>query len=272
MALLRIDAKACRPCLADGTAPWAALHRHLAAMGKSQTVVIVTHGLRYGPGRQGSDPHATLLSAAPDGGRHWKCRSLPRRLHLGQGQIRAGQGIAFGWNGMGSLWRALHQARTAGLALAHLCVAIRSARPDLRISVMTHSLGARVVTEAMLRAPIPVIDRALLLTPADYRGRAARALAAPGGRLAHVVAVQTRENWLFSTLFAAALPPWRTLAWGPDHARWVDFLPDRMAQMGIAPPTTRICHWSSYLRPGLWPLYRSWMTGGAPLEMFRAPQ
>ncbi|MEM8851789.1 MAG: hypothetical protein AAGE03_17370, partial [Pseudomonadota bacterium] len=207
--------------------------------------------------------------AQPGPAPHWKARSLIRRLHLGEAQRLDGHGIAFGWNGSGWLWPAMARARQAGQALAHTCELISILRPDLRVGIVTHSLGARVVTEAMLQADRPIFDRALLLTPADTRGRAARALAAAGGQTCQVIATQTRENWLTSLGFAAAVPGIPTLAFGPRHGRWTDFVPDRLPDLGVRAWGHRTCHWSCYLRPGLWPLYRAWLTGPARATLFQ---
>jgi hypothetical protein len=227
--------------------------------------------MRHVPDRPACDPHLGVLSPHAGPAPSWKGRSLVRRLHMGAGQVMDGHGIAFGWTGAGSVWTALASARAAGGTLATLCMAIRTLRPDLRIGMIAHSLGARVVIEAMLRAPRPAFDRVLLLAPADTRPRALRALAGPGGRSTEVVATQTRENWLAALGFAAAVPLAPTLAFGPRHARWTDFVPDRRPDLGVAPWAYRTCHWSCYLRPGLWPLYRDWLIGSAEAALFARP-
>lgn len=271
MPLLRIDAHGPEPRTAEGAPHGPALAAHLATLRQGAPLVVFTHGLRHSPFGTGWNPHAGLLSPAPDPRRHWKARSFVRQAHMGAGQRFDGHGIAFGWDAQGWIWPAMARARVAGMALARLMTNVRQARPDLRLAVVTHSLGARVVTEAMLRAPVPVFDRALLLTPADQRGRAVQALRAPGGRACTVVATQTRENWLCTLGFAAATG-WRpTLARGPRHARWVDFTLDRHEGVTVGTWAHRTCHWSCYLRSGLWPLYRGWLTGTAQATMFAAP-
>ncbi|MEM9795589.1 MAG: hypothetical protein AAF919_03810 [Pseudomonadota bacterium] len=273
MALLRINASGGRPVTAENGNPNAALDAYLARLPHRAPLVIFTHGLRHSPFGNGIDPHVGLLSAVTSYDRHWKARSLVRGLHMGAHQRLAGHAIAFGWDGAGLIWAALDRACLAGLALARLMMAIRQARPDLRLGVLTHSLGARVVLEAMIRAPAPVFDRVLLLTPADHRARARQALSAPGGRSTSVLAVQTRENWLCAVGFAAASFGRPTLAFGPDCPGWLDVVPERLARhMGrrIGPARSLACHWSCYLRPGLWPIYRDWLTGGLSLSTLRA--
>ncbi|MEM7640970.1 MAG: hypothetical protein AAF366_00410 [Pseudomonadota bacterium] len=270
MPLLRIDATRDVPQAQTGRTLRETLAAHLAPLPSAAPLIIATHGLRHSPFGQGYDPHRGLLSARPGPAPHWKARSLIRRLHMGDGQRLDGHGIAFGWDGSGWLWPAMARARQAGQALARTCETIRILRPDLRIGIVTHSLGARVVIEAMLHADRPIFDRALLLTPADTRGRAARALEAAGGRDCQVIATQTPENWLTSLGFAAAVPGIPTLAFGPKHQRWTDFVPDRRPDLGVRPWAHRTCHWSCYLRPGLWPLYRGWLTGSAGAALFRS--
>ncbi|MEM7711192.1 MAG: hypothetical protein AAF264_10675 [Pseudomonadota bacterium] len=269
MPLLRIDAFGGVPRPVGDAEAAGALAAHLAPLPRGAPLVIATHGFRHSPFGDGYDPHIGLLSPTADPAPHWKARSLIRRLHMGIGQRLDGHGIAFAWHGVGTIWTAMARALVAGAALARLCEAVRGLRPDLRIGIVTHSLGARVVVEAMLRAEVPAFDRALLLTPADTRGRAARALAAPGGQGCTVLATQTRENWLTSLCFSAAVPGVSTLAFGPRHDRWTDFVPDRRPELGVRPAAHRTCHWSCYLRPGLWPLYRAWLTGSASAALFQ---
>ncbi|WP_371153190.1 alpha/beta hydrolase [Jannaschia sp. 2305UL9-9] len=265
MPRLRIDAHHDGPRDAAGHAPWTALHRHIDPLPTGAPLAIVTHGMNHAPGWAAHDPHDGILSYCANPNRHWKSRSLVRCLHMGDGQVLSGHAITFGWDGRGTVWTAMRRASYAGAALARLACAIRRRRPDLRITVVAHSMGARVVIEAMLRAPLPVCDRALLLTPADSRARAGRALRAPGGAACTVVATQTPENWLCNLGMVAAMAGAADLSRGPDHLRWMDFYPDRS---GLPVWPHRTCHWSCFLRRGVWPLYRAWVSGAAGASLF----
>ena len=53
-----------------------------------------------------------------------------------------------------------------------------------------------------------------------------------------------------------------------DHAPSLAAL--RRAGYRVAPPLRRICHWSPYLRPGLFPLYRAFLDDRLPLRSLRA--
>lgn len=272
MSILKINAHGTEPRCADGGDIAPALVPYLARLSDVEPVIICTHGLRHSPFMAGPDfnPHLGVLASTP-ARRHWKARSFVRQLHMGQGQRREGQAIAFGWDGAGMIWPVMTRAAEAGAALARLCMAIRACRPELKIGIVTHSLGARVVLEAMIRAPMPAFDRVLLLTPAEHRARAGHALAAPGGQGTMIVSVQTPENWLAHLGFAAAFPGWFTCARGPRDRRWVDFVPDRRPDLGVARWSYRTCHWSSYLRPGLWRLYRGYLNGTIPARSLAAP-
>lgn len=259
MALLRIDLSPDGACRVARPA----LSAHLAPLPPGAPLVIVTHGMRHWPQGTGQfDPHEGLLAPHSDRRRGWRSRSLVRGLRLGTGQRLDGHGVALAWDGRGPIWPAMARARAAGAGLAALCEAVRALRPDLRLGAVTHSLGARVVVEAMLRARVRAFDRVLLLTPADHLARAAAAMEAPGGRGASVVAVQMRENWPFAMGFAAAAPGLPTLARGPEDPRWVDLRPP--PEPGLR-GMVAVSHWTAYLRADLWPFYRAWVTGTTAL-------
>lgn len=44
----------------------------------------------------------------------------------------------------------------------------------------------------------------------------------------------------------------------------------RAAGFAIAPPTHRICHWSAYLRPGVFALYRAVLDDSLPFHRLRS--
>jgi hypothetical protein len=107
------------------------------------------------------------------------------------------------------------------------------------------------------------------MTPAAFPVEALSALSSKQG--VEVLNVITGENLLFDWLFSTATgqPGRRTLAQGLLDAPpgWTDLPIDcpearrRLSAHGwpIKPPQRRICHWSPYLRPGLFPIYRAFL-------------
>jgi hypothetical protein len=108
-------------------------------------------------------------------------------------------------------------------------------------------------------------------------------MATASGRTAEIVNVRSRENTVFDLLFRAAIHPHRPFAralgagLGRAERRWLDLAIDcpqtraHLAALGfrIPPPARAICHWSAYLRPGLFPLYRALLREGLPLAALR---
>lgn len=266
MAMLRITAVGDTPVCAEGS--WQPIEALLAAQTRDlpsgAPVVFVTHGYRYSPWTPHNNPFDTLLSARPQRGQR-KARALPRKLGLAPDQTRAGLCIALGWHGRGSLATAMDRAQAAGHALARVADQLAETRPDLRLSAVSHSLGASVLMAAMHKAEIARFQRLLLLAPAAHRADALVALGAPAAREAEVISVRSRENVFFECLFALARGSAPTVVAGMrDHPQWVELsLSDPVAAQNLAlrglrlgPQRRPVCHWSGFLRPGVWPLYR----------------
>ncbi len=237
-------------------------------------VVIMIHGYRFSPWVAGDDPHRHILSLTPRSD-CWKAVSWPRHLHLHR--AGAGLGIGFGWHARGSLPSVAARAFDIGGTLAGLIHHIKDLRPDLQVHILAHSLGARVALAAVAELQPGAVRRAVLLSGAEYRGLARAAMAAPGARQVQVVNVTSAENALFDALFRLAVPAptlgdWPIAAGLRDLAGWTDLRVDcaqtrdalRRAGYRTRPPATRICHWSTYLRPGLFPLYRDLMDPARP--------
>lgn len=271
MALVRIDAQTTAP------SGLAALGAALADLPAGAPVTVLIHGFGYTPGRPGRCPHRTLLSAEPAPGRR-RAGSWPRALGQGDGALA----VAFGWQAGGTIWHAWAEAARAGRALAR--VLDRLAADGRQADLVAHSLGARVALSALAQAPEGSVRRAILIAPAEFRAAAETALEAPAGRTAEVLNVISRENDLFDALvewlIAPHRPGARTLGLGLAAPRpgWTDLAIDdaatlaALARLGhpVAPPDRRVCHWSGYLRPGLFPLYRAVLSGALPLPVLRA--
>lgn len=245
-------------------------------------VIALVHGFGYIPGHERRCPHRHILSLHPQPGA--RAMSWPRHLGFGRGDGAEGLCLSFGWNAGGTIWQAHAEADRAGRALARAISALRDCRP-LPVHLVGHSLGARVALAAIRDLPEGAIGRAILLAGADTRGAAEAALASPAGGTAEFVNILSRDNTVFDLLFRAAVhaqrPLARTLGAGLGRAdtRWLDLALDAhdtrvaLANLGfrIAPPARAVCHWSAYLRPGLFPLYRALLREHLPLAALRVP-
>ncbi|MBK0326726.1 alpha/beta hydrolase [Rhodobacteraceae bacterium F11138] len=229
-------------------------------------VIIMIHGYSYHPGDRVHCPHHHILSLKPRA-LPWAAPSWPRELGFGGMARDEGLGIAFAWPARGTLWAAQRRARDAGHALAALVAGLHHAAPDRPIHIAAHSMGIEVAAEALHHLPAGSVDRIVSMTGASYRSRIAKALDTPAGRRATFINVTSRENDLFDFLFerliAPSAPGDRTLGQGIEAANAVTVQLDcpasltHLAQLGarIAPPSQRICHWSSYMRPGVLQFY-----------------
>ena len=109
----------------------------------------------------------------------------------------------------------------------------------------------------------------------------------PAGRSAGVLNVTSDENFLFDLMFERLLQAphtfERALGAGLRRGRadWVDLKIDcrhtlrHLDRLGfrVLPPVNTICHWSGYMRPGLFPLYSALLRerGRYPLSVLRVP-
>ena len=240
----------------------------LSAAGPLTSVTVMIHGYRFCPfGDPAHSPHNHILSFAPVRD-CWKAVSWPRHLRVGRGGMI---GVALGWSARNTLMTAYDRAGETGAALARIAAIVAETRPGLPVNVVAHSLGARVALSALPRLPKGALGRMILLSGAEYRGRAAEALDSPAGRTARVVNVTSRENLPFDAAFRALIRPasWSDLplasGMGGGRSNWLDLRidcpahADRLARSGfrLRPPSTRFCHWSGYMRPGVFPLYRA---------------
>lgn len=250
----------------------------LAALPPGAPVTVMLHGYRYSPRHTRTDPHAEIFSPAPRFG-NARIVSWPKRLGYSRGVN--GLAVGFGWHASDSIWQAHAEAARAGVALARLVRDLRG-RGAGPVGIVGHSLGARVAFQAMHHLAPGDIGRVILLSAAEFRDRAEAALASPCGRAAQVLNVTSRENDLFDFLFERLIGgPFRAL--GPalgeglsapnavtlqiDHAQHRGGL--RALGFPTAPPTRVVCHWSAYLRPGLFPLYRAFLHRPADLTLHR---
>jgi pimeloyl-ACP methyl ester carboxylesterase len=241
----------------------------------SGAVTIMIHGYRFCPfGPPEHSPHRHILSLAPER-ECWKAISWPKHLNLDRPEAL---GIALGWSARGMLGTAYHQAERTGGSLAHVARIIASRRPKLPVHVVAHSLGARVVLAALRQLPAGALSHIILLSGAEYRNYARQVSTTAAGCTARILNVRSRENLPFDAAFRSLVRPssWTDLplSAGMDgrQSNWVDLSIDcprhrsQLLEAGfrLRQPNTRFCHWSGYMRPGVFRLYRAFLSEAGP--------
>lgn len=255
----------------------ATILRALDTTAPGSPIVVMIHGFRFAPDTSHSDPHRHILSPKPLAG-CWKAVSWPR--HLGLTGAR-GLAIGYGWQARSTIWRAHRNAARSGVRLRLLIASLRQMAPDRPLHIFAHSLGARVALTALADLPAGAVQRIILLSAAAFHHEARAALATPAGQAAEIINVRGRENMAFDLMLRAVLPVHGpTLGAGFAATNWLDLpLHDgetrarlRLLGFPMAPHSARICHWSGYLRPGVWRLYRALLHHPAqtPLAHLRA--
>ena len=265
MPVLQINAVKDRPVLSGAMTLGKSLDHHIAALPPDAPVIVLVHGYKFSPFDQRRDPHENILSMAP------KSRlgviSWPRHLGFGRGRAEEGLCIGFGWKARGTFWQAYGEAELAGAALADLIARIAD-RTDRKVHLVAHSLGARVALAGIAAAPAGAVGRCILMAAAEFQTPALRCLEKPAGQRVEIVNITSRENDIFDVMVERLIRPLggaRALGAGLPQAgaNWldlqIDHAPTRIALAGlghrIAEPERRICHWSGYLRPGLFGFY-----------------
>ncbi|MBS8229249.1 alpha/beta hydrolase, partial [Vannielia litorea] len=260
--------------LADPAGTTARLRSALAEAAPEAPIAVLVHGFQYSPRDPARSPHSSLFGL----GGSW---SWPARLGLGE--EGAPICLGFGWESRGSIWAAYHRAARAGRALAELVDLAATLAPARRISLVAHSLGARVALQALPHLSPGAARRAILLAAAEFRHRAARAAACPAGEAADFLNVTSAQNRPFDLLLEYALAPARPgrPAMGRGMGtlpRWTD-LPlscpatrAALSRLGhpVGPPARRICHGSTYLAPGVFSLYRAALSDASLLPRLNA--
>lgn len=261
MTVIAVNAD--RPRLATGSLPFPIV--------PGTPVTIMLHGYRYTPASPRKDPHLTIYAGLP-GSQDSRTLSWPRRLGL----TGARPGIGFGWHADGTIWSAHAGAERAGLALADLIAGLR-AQGAGPVNLFGHSLGCRVALSSLPHLRAADVGRIVLMSAAALRGQATAALATPAGRAAAVLNVTSRENDLYNKAFellifragdltlGAGLDAPNAVTLQIDHPHHREGL--RALGFPTAAPVRRVCHWSAYMRPGLFPLYRAFLHRPASLTL-----
>ena len=247
-------------------------------------VILMVHGFKYAPGHHSECPHRHILSLTPERD-SFKVLSWPGGLGFGQGYADEGLAIGFGWQARGTVWQAYAEAAKAGVRLAQLVSMIHDIAPDRPVHALAHSFGARVILSALPHLPAHSIGRIILLAGAEFGQRATQCLDSPAGRSAEVINVTSRENDLFDFLLECLIAPPKRGDRSLGHANPVapNILnlqmddPETLAALhrlgfAIASPMARICHWSPYTRPGVFPFYSSLLRNAPelPLPLLRS--
>ena len=267
MALVQISS--------DETGLW---QGDLDTLPKNSPVTIMLHGYKYRPGHGVDCPHASLYAAESQ---HpvQRSRAWPKRLGIG---TDARPAIGFGWPARGSIWTAWRQAGIAGRAVAEVIRKLHETDRTRPVHLLGHSLGARVALCALRHCPPGAVASAILLNAADFNVNASDALTHHDGTAFQLINVTSGENALFDVLTEACLlaPAWSARALGrglvaPNSLTLrLDRADHRAALAGIGfdvpPPDRRICHWSTYLRPGTGALYRALLDGSLHPDVLRA--
>ncbi|WBU53697.1 DUF726 domain-containing protein [Paracoccus sp. SCSIO 75233] len=259
-----------------------ALLKQAAALPEGAPLIVMIHGYRYCPSKDSHDPHRHILSLNPrlDGSR--RLRSWPSELGISASGAEA-LGIAFGWSARGNLPAVYRRAAEVGQELAEVAAVLSEAagRP---VHMVGHSLGARVALQAMQAAQPGSIGRLILMAAAELRPQAEAAISSPAGRQAEVFNITSRENDIFDFFLELAVSGGRQRALGfglPEPARnWLDLqidAPEVRSALGslgfpIAADTSRACHWSPYLREGMFDFYRVALSQpwALPIPLLRA--
>lgn len=271
MPILRVNANGCTPELGRTDRASMCLSDALKANLGGGPVLIMLHGYRYSPSQPSLDPHNFILQNSHKNG--W-----PQQMGYSPDSPHQGLCIAFGWEAGGTIWRAYREASRAGLALASLIkqIATLGAGP---VNIMAHSLGVRVALASLPHLAPGMIGRMILLTGAELRTTAEAALITPAGQSAQVLNIISRENDIFDFLYEWLLAPHhfgaRTMGAGISLPNCVTAQIDdadhltALRCLGFPVPVAskRVCHWSSYTRPGLFPLYRGFLSASNPLDL-----
>ena len=231
-------------------------------------VIVMTHGYKYRPEDPNGCPHRQILSLRPSAQPNYS-PSWPQQLGFGSGFSDEGLAIAFGWDARGPLWAARRRAVSAGRVLAEVITRLHHMAPGRPIHFIGHSMGVELALEALHHIPPGALGRIISMTGAAYRSRTVQALRTPAGQRAELINVTSRENDLFDFLFERLIQPPRagdrSIGAGLEAPNAVTLQIDCAATLDhlsglvfpVAAPQRRVCHWSSYTRPGVLRVYNA---------------
>lgn len=247
------------------------LAENLEAQPLDTPVVILIHGFRYDAAKPENDPAKSIFSPVPPADDP-RSVSWPRHLGFCRGRTEEGLCIGLSWPARTGIREAYQRANEAGVSLARLVDLIRFADPRREVVVVAHSLGARVALCALPHIKAGRIHRMVFIYGAEIGRETDHCLSTGNYPLPRIINVTSRENWIIDCTFAAAITrrPWtKTLSscTATRCAEWIDLpLHDpnalallRAAGYPISQSLRPICHWSGYLRPGVFTVYRDFV-------------
>ncbi|MEH6521062.1 alpha/beta hydrolase [Sulfitobacter sp.] len=254
MPLLRINASTKGLSLHGSAQPVSGALAQVAAT--QGPVVIMVHGYKYSPFIHKNCPHARIFAL----------QGWPTPLGVHQSDV---QGIAFGWHARGGLRQAYSTALDRARDLAQLISSFRGRRD---VHLIAHSLGATLCLAALPYLRAGDVGRIVLLSGAAHLGLANHALNTPAGRSCEMFHVTSGENALFDHVFEQVVPDTGAIGRGLScrHAMRIHIDCNRtlskLSDLGypLAPPQRRVCHWSSYTRPGVMLLNAALLNGTLP--------
>lgn len=272
MTLLRVNADGPTPVAHSGCIDLrAALTDALATPGP---ITVMIHGLKFHPHDPIHCPH-THIFAAQDGYCD-RAVSWPHKLGFLSSRRDCGVGIAYGWQSRGTFKQTLRAAQKAARALAHLVRQIRLIAPNRPVNFMGHSMGGYVALRALHLLGAGDIGRVILLNATVFRKSASKALRTPAGQRAELYNFVSGENAIYDFMYKRligrkdpvlghGLVAPNALTLRLDDRRTLD----RLLTVGfrVAPPAHWYCHWSTYLRPGVFHLYNALLHRPADLPL-----
>ncbi|MEM9638806.1 MAG: alpha/beta hydrolase [Pseudomonadota bacterium] len=274
MPLLRINATDQGLQLHRQSGPWREAVG--ATDATSGPMIIMVHGFKYAPESATHCPHEKIFAMRAGG---W-----PPALGFYGCPEAEGLGIAFGWYARGPLWQVHRRAAHLGRMLADLVIRLRDAAPERPVHVIAHSMGSEIALSALEFLPRLAIRRMILLTGASYASRAQAALITPAGQTSEVFNVISRENDLFDLAFErlvpAPKPRDRAVGQGIDRQNVLNLqldCPQTLSTLDglglpVAAARRRVCHWSSYTRPGVMAFYAKLLRDPEHLPQARLAQ
>lgn len=262
MSLIRINAAGRTPVPHGGETPL--LPTLTTARDGAGPITIMLHGYKFHPHDALHCPHTHIFAFEDVACR--KAISWPRALGF---DADTKLGIAFGWNARGTLKQALRSAGKAARALATLITHLRHIAPHRPVHLIGHSMGGYVALKCLRFLAAGDVGRIITLNAAVFQGCARRAMDTPAGQRAELFNVVSGENAVYDYLLKRALrrnddaigrgfsaPNALTIRLENRTAL------GQLADIGypIAPPKHWYCHWSTYLRPGVFDLYAAILT------------
>jgi len=281
MPLLRVNLSRTGPRIAGSDSLDRRLRQATKDLAPGAPVTLLIHGYKFSPHALSRTPHRHIFALEPKA-QGPRVISWPRHLGFGKGRFDEGLCIAIGWEARGTIWVAYAEAGRMGEALADLTRRIRAVH-DGPVCVLAHSLGARVALSSLHHSVPGELRRMVLIAGAEFRDRAAEAMATRAGRCTEVINIASKENALFDLLLERLVRPLDLFAGAIGHGRsgdlsnWLDLRIDEdttragLASLGyrVPAPGRRVCHWSGYLRPGMFALHRALLTRPDVLPLAR---